>query len=53
MENSKIHYMAKLAKEYLAIPATSAKSERVMNTASRILSMKHASPDSNILLHQK
>jgi hypothetical protein len=40
--------LAKLAREFLAIPATSAPSERIWSRASRILNMKRASLDSEV-----
>jgi hypothetical protein len=40
--------LARLAQEFLAIPATSAPSERVWSRASRILTMKRARLDSEL-----
>ena len=41
--DSKYPILATLAREYLAIPATSAPSERIWSRASRVLSLKRAS----------
>jgi hypothetical protein len=38
----KYPYLARLARLYLAVPATSAPSERIWNRASRILTLKRA-----------